>query len=160
MERLDKVVDTVSAAVGSFRYAGFLIRFGAVIIDCLIVGAAVSIFSRVLGWHSYSYDFNEWSGWHWHYFYNQNNGTQFIVAWLYEALMTSSKYQATLGKMACGLKVVTEQGQKLSFANATGRYFAKILSAIILFIGYLMVIWDPRKQALHDKLAKTFVVYK
>jgi uncharacterized RDD family membrane protein YckC len=160
MERLDQIVETVSAAVSSFRYAGFLIRLGAFILDALIIGCAVSLFGSAFGWHSYYYNFHSWHNWHWHYFYNENNGTQFVVAWLYEALMTSSKYQATIGKMACGLKVITTDGKKLSFANSTGRYFAKFLSAIILFIGYLMVIWDPKKQALHDKLAKTYVVYK
>ena len=63
-----------------------------------------------------------------------------------------------VGKMAVGLRVVTEQGQRLSFANATGRYFAKFISAILLFIGFIMVAFTDRKRGLHDMIASTLVV--
>jgi uncharacterized RDD family membrane protein YckC len=53
---------------------------------------------------------------------------------------------------------VTEQGQRLSFANATGRYFAKFISAIILFVGFIMVAFTDRKRGLHDMIASTLVV--
>ncbi len=62
--------------------------------------------------------------------------------------------------MAVGMKVIDEHGQRISFGRATGRYFAKILSTLILFIGFIMAGFDSKKQALHDKLATTFVVYK
>jgi uncharacterized RDD family membrane protein YckC len=81
-----------------------------------------------------------------------------VIAWLYEALLTSSSRQATLGKTAMGLRVVDEQGRRISFARATGRHFAKILSAITLFIGYIMAGMTARKQALHDLVAGTFVI--
>ena len=49
-------------------------------------------------------------------------------------------------------------GVAATFGQATGRYFGKILSTVILFIGYLMMIWDEKKQTLHDKMANTLVV--
>ncbi len=79
---------------------------------------------------------------------------------LYFSLMESSKNQGTLGKMALGLKVVDRQGQRISFGKALGRYFSKILSVITLGIGYLMIIWDEKKQGLHDKVVDTYVIKK
>jgi uncharacterized RDD family membrane protein YckC len=81
-----------------------------------------------------------------------------VIDWLYFALQESGANQATIGKKAMGIKVTGLQGERISFANATGRYFAKIISGIILFIGYLMMLWDEKKQTLHDKMAGTLVV--
>lgn len=81
-----------------------------------------------------------------------------MIGWLYFALMESSERGATLGKMALGLRVVTSDGQRLSFLNATGRYFAKIISAIILFIGFIMIGFTDRKRGLHDMIAGTLVI--
>jgi uncharacterized RDD family membrane protein YckC len=78
--------------------------------------------------------------------------------WIYFAAQESGNSQATIGKKALGIKVTNEQGQKITFGQATGRYFGKILSGIILFIGYLMMLWDDKKQTLHDKLAGSYVV--
>ena len=80
-----------------------------------------------------------------------------ICAILYYAYFESSTKQATLGKMVMKLKVVGKDGERISFANAIGRYFAKILSGI-LYIGYIMIAFDSKKQGLHDKLASTYVV--
>jgi uncharacterized RDD family membrane protein YckC len=88
------------------------------------------------------------------------NVVSIVIAWLYEAMFTASSYQATPGKMAVGLRVVDQYGQRLGFGRATGRHFAKILSGLICAIGYIMAGWDERKQALHDKLASTYVIYK
>src|SRR5204863_8182892 len=73
-----------------------------------------------------------------------------VVTWLYFALMESSPRGATVGKMALGLRVVDEQGNRISFMRATGRFFAKIVSSIILFIGFLMIAFTDRKRGLHD----------
>lgn len=80
-----------------------------------------------------------------------------LMYWLYFAIQESSSSQASLGKKAMGLKVINEQGQQISFGQATGRHFGKLLSFLILMIGYLMMVWDDRKQTLHDKMANTFV---
>ena len=60
--------------------------------------------------------------------------------------------------MALGLKVTDLQGKRISFARATGRHFAKLLSGMILLIGYIMAGLTERKQALHDMIAGTLVV--
>jgi len=83
-----------------------------------------------------------------------------VISWLYWAGLESSGQQATLGKMALGLKVTDLQGEPISFARATGRYFGKFLSALIFCIGFMMAGWTARKQALHDIMAGTLVVKK
>lgn len=83
-----------------------------------------------------------------------------VSQWLYFSLMESSKYQGTLGKIALNIKVVDYQGGRISFLRATGRYFSKIISAIIFMIGYIMAGFTAKKQALHDIIAETYVIKK
>ena len=84
----------------------------------------------------------------------------FVAMWLYFALMESSKLQATLGKMIIGVVVSDLDGNRISFGRATGRYFGKAVSTVILMIGYMMAGWTGRKQALHDIMAKCLVIRK
>ena len=83
-----------------------------------------------------------------------------IIGWLYFALMLSSSKQATLGMMAVGLRITDLQGRRISFARATGRHFASLVSQITLFIGYLFILWTEKKQTLHDLMAGTLVLTK
>ena len=82
----------------------------------------------------------------------------FVLTWLYFAGLESSAWQATVGKRATRLLVTDRMGQRLSFGRATGRFYAKALSALPLLIGYLVAAFTPRKQALHDLIAGTLVV--
>jgi uncharacterized RDD family membrane protein YckC len=84
----------------------------------------------------------------------------YLSPWLYYSLMESSKYQATLGKIAVGIIVTNMDGARITFLNATGRFFGKILSSMPLGFGYLMAIYDPKFQALHDQLARTIVIHR
>ncbi|HEY0199545.1 MAG TPA: RDD family protein [Rhodanobacter sp.] len=81
-----------------------------------------------------------------------------IMTWLYFSICESSAWQGTVGKLALGIRVTNDRGARISFLHATGRYFAKYLSAIILGIGFLMVAWTRRKQGLHDIIAGTLVL--
>jgi uncharacterized RDD family membrane protein YckC len=83
-----------------------------------------------------------------------------VLHWLYYSLLESSAWQATLGKKALGLEVTDLDGNRISFGRATGRFFAKIISSLILFIGYIMAGFTEKKQALHDILAGTLVIRK
>ena len=82
----------------------------------------------------------------------------FVIAVAYFAGMESSDSQATLGKMAMGIKVTDLYGRRISFGRATGRFFGKILSSIILGIGFLMAAFTEKKQALHDMMSDTLVL--
>jgi len=68
------------------------------------------------------------------------------------------KFQATPGKMAMGLKLVRADGSPLSVGRIIGRYFAEIVSALILYIGYIMVGLDQEKKGLHDSICDTRVI--
>ena len=81
-----------------------------------------------------------------------------LLPWLYYSIMESSAKQATLGKLAFGIRVVNYEGNRISFGRATGRYFAKMLSGLIFSIGYIIAGFTPKKQALHDMIAGTLVV--
>ena len=81
-----------------------------------------------------------------------------VIAWLYFALCESSAWQATVGKLALGIRVTDMHGNRITLPRALGRYPAKILSFMILFIGVLMVAWTQRKQGLHDLICGTLVL--
>jgi len=146
-------------ATSAVRYGGFWIRFVAVIIDAVIVNVVVwpvsAIFALVIGVAGGAVSMPR-MGVHlvnlivvW--------ALSALGNWLYEAGMESSSRQATLGKMALGLKVTDLEGRRISFARATGRHFAKIVSGAILAIGFIMAGFTDRKQALHDMIAGTLV---
>ncbi len=81
-----------------------------------------------------------------------------VLTWLYFAFFESGKKQSTWGKRLLGIKVVGAQGQRISFARATGRFFAKTLSYMFFYIGFIMAGFTGRKRALHDMIAETYVV--
>lgn len=91
-------------------------------------------------------------------------GTYWLLAMciqiLYFSFMESSKFQATIGKMALGLIVTDLNGGKLDFTKAFIRNICKIISNVTLLIGYIMAGFTEKKQALHDMIASTLVVKK
>lgn len=134
------------------NYATFWQRLAAAIIDSIIVQIGISLLSFAVG-----------------LVYGLLGGGSggagalgvligLLGSWLYYALMESSAKQATLGKMAMSIYVTDLNGNKLTFGKATVRHFGKILSSLILLIGYLMVAFTEKKQALHDQLAGALVV--
>ena len=144
-------------------YAGFWERFAAVIIDAIILWIIDYFIGMIMGTPSseeilamsQSEGFSSTMR---ATYFSGSNMASLVVQWLYSALMVSGPWQATLGKRAVGIKVTGMNGERISFLNATGRFFATYLSFIIVFIGYLMMLWDDKKQTLHDKLAGTLVV--
>lgn len=83
-----------------------------------------------------------------------------VIALLYWTIMESSKYQATIGKLALGLKVTDMDGKSLDFVKALVRNLCKILSGMIMGIGYIIAGFTEKKQGLHDIIANTLVVKK
>ncbi|MCX8074803.1 MAG: RDD family protein [Clostridia bacterium] len=133
-----------------YVYAGFWLRFVALIIDGFVIFGISFVVGIIFGILFAQDGINE----------STSNILGTIIGWLYFSLMESSSNQGTVGKIAIGLKVVDLNGNRISFLRATGRYFAKILSSITLFIGYIMAGLTEKKQALHDMVASTLVVNK
>jgi uncharacterized RDD family membrane protein YckC len=120
------------------QYGGFWKRVVAWLIDTVVVSAATGIvIATTLG---------------------AGVVAVFFGHWLYEAFMVSSSWQATLGKRAMSLTVTDLQGRQVSFGRATGRYFAKWVSALFFGIGFLIVAFTEKKQGLHDMIARTLVL--
>ncbi len=78
----------------------------------------------------------------------------------YFAIMESSKYQGTIGKMIVGVIVTDTNGNRISFLRATGRYWAKIISYLTIYVGFIMAAFTNRKRALHDIIAGTLIIVK
>jgi uncharacterized RDD family membrane protein YckC len=139
----------MAAMTGTTTYAGFWRRVVAVIIDGLILSVVTVPLTLAVGAGDTYAEAARSSA---------ASSVSAVVTWLYYALMESSARQATLGKMALGIIVTDIEGRRIGFGKATGRHFAKILSALILGIGFLMVAFTQRKQGLHDILARTLVI--
>ena len=81
-----------------------------------------------------------------------------VWGWMYMAGLESSARQGTLGKMAVSVRVTDLLGRRIGFARATGRHFAKALSILTLFVGFVMAAFTPARRALHDFVAGTRVI--
>jgi uncharacterized RDD family membrane protein YckC len=154
---IQKLAEGAKLNTGEMAYAGFWTRFAAVFIDGLILGAfnlmtngigAALVIPAMRGSP------------------NAALGIQLVlmcvnlaVGMSYETLMIG-KYGATVGKMVMKIRVITAEGQKVSYLRALGRYFAKLLSGMTLMIGYLMAAFDDEKRTLHDRICNTRVIVK
>ena len=155
------VAPSMISGVLAQQYGGFWIRFVASIIDgavmnIVIIPVFVALFFGYFATHHPQPGQPPDAG-----FFVLIGLVWILVVvgiWLYDALMTSSSKQGTLGKMVMRLKVTDMNGGRISFGRATGRHFAKAFLSGILAIGFIMAGFTDRKQALHDMLAGTLVV--
>lgn len=146
------------------EYAGFWMRFLAFFVDSIILGVVSMVFNTVL-LSPFVTDMQQSAPGQEEVLTSGMMTTLvliyilgIVINWLYFTVFEASSKQATPGKMLVGLKVTDSHGDRLSFARANGRYWGKILSFIILFIGFIMAGFTEKKQALHDLIASTLVV--
>lgn len=130
------------SAAAPFVYMGFWIRFLAAFLDLMLVYLPIFILSYAIS------------------FFTQISTLSYLINLCIVIFMIflDGVKGGTPGKLILGLRIVDEEGKFIGIPNAFLRYIGKILSGAILGIGYLMIVWDEKKQGLHDKLAKTFVV--
>jgi uncharacterized RDD family membrane protein YckC len=142
-------------------YAGFWLRFVAWFIDFLLLAIILGIFN-VLVEFGHPFAPRHFYGPRFYFFFpfSLHNAVEWSVAWIYFAAMESSQLQATLGKLALGLAVTDMNGQRISFARASGRYWSKLISEFTFGIGYMMAGWTQQKQALHDIVASCLVIQR
>lgn len=81
-----------------------------------------------------------------------------LVAWGAYEIWFIGRFGATPGKMICKMKVVTPEGRAISYGRSTARFFAKQLSGMICYVGYIMALFDKDRQTLHDRICNTRVI--
>jgi uncharacterized RDD family membrane protein YckC len=148
------------------HYAGFWPRVGAQVLDQLVIGIPFNVLTGLfISYHQPQVKTTTDAAGKQAIHFSGDWGTfglLLLASWLitlvYTTALICSPRQATLGKMALGLIVTDDQGERVTIARALIRYVANLLNVLTLGIGYLMVIWTPRKQALHDRIAGTLVV--
>jgi uncharacterized RDD family membrane protein YckC len=156
----------------AWRYGGFWIRFGARFIDGLIFAVPMVIFfamfipsliraGRQAGHPAQPPNLFAVSGFITFFL------IMFVAGGFYEILML--KYRSgTLGKMACGLKVIRSDGRSLSWGVCFGRFFMwnvvtsgiPYLNTVLMLVTAIMLGVDDEKRALHDRVCDTRVIYK
>lgn len=119
--------------LSSFPRATFLRRLGALLLDLFLVTAITLAFFEI------------------------HPGRSFVLLLVYRVALWSWK-TTTVGGIICGLRVVRTDGKPLAFTDALVRGLASILSAAAAGLGWLWILWDPERQAWHDKIAGTVVV--
>lgn len=153
------------------QYAGFVTRFGALLIDFLlvlattvIIGISIDFLLRFFN----LYDFLQ------QVVANLTARSDFLailfrilasfatfyfIFFLYYVTLHTAAAGITIGKAVMGLRVVRMDGVPLTFGRCTRRYLTFLLTALPLFAGQLWVIVDDRRQGWHDKLSNTCVIY-
>ena len=143
-------------APASQLFAGFWRRFGAAAIDTVLAFAMVGIAQSILRFVTAFTLVGD----------NVGFGLVIVLAglvalllpWAYYVILTGIRGQ-TVGKMALGIKVVDVNGNIPGLGRAALREIVgKIISGLVLWLGFLWTIWDPNKQGWHDKLASTYVI--
>jgi uncharacterized RDD family membrane protein YckC len=140
---------------GHVVYAGFWKRVAASVIDSLAIGIPVGIVAAILGGLAGG-GFSSLETF---------NAVQTLSSYLLGAIAfawfhSSAGLLATPGKLAVGIKVVRTDGDKITFLRGFGRYWAYLLSSLLLCIGLIMAAFTERKQGLHDLMCDTLVVDK
>lgn len=128
-------------------FAGFWIRFGALLIDSVVVGAVTQVLTTVGFAVSTGFGVLTWLA-------------GFVGGVAYYAILEGGLTGQTLGKKICSIRVVDAATFQpgIGAGRGVGRYFARWLSALPLGLGYLWMLWDENKQTWHDKLCTTVVV--
>jgi uncharacterized RDD family membrane protein YckC len=157
-------------AAPALAYAGFWLRFLAYVIDAIVlgiftvpilVGAAMmmGLGAAISSLPRHGDPFAEGFPAVFAGFISIFFLVALVGGWLYHALLESSEWQATTGKKVLGLAVTDLGGARISFGQASGRHFAKLISgAIPLGIGYIIAGFTEKKQAIHDMLASCLVL--
>ncbi len=120
--------------------AGFWRRFAGAFID----GILLSIVSRVLEAVTST---------------AAGSGIGLVLSIVYFTVLIGSNRGQTLGQMALGIRVIDfNTGGPIGYGRAFIRWLVSIISALVLLLGYLWMIWDKEKQCWHDKAANDVVV--
>ncbi len=150
-------------AASEMRYAGFWMRVAAYVIDMVIltvVTLPLSIWLNFKMQQALAFQGGQTPNWaefagYWAMSMAWSTGITILYGWLFVG-----RYGATPGKMLLKLKVVTEDGGRVSYLRALGRQGGQLVSSFTCMIGFLLPLFNDEKRALHDYICKTRVIYK
>ena len=146
-------VSDIEMSASDVSYAGFWRRFGAFVIDTVLL---MAIIYPLLLWIYGLDSFLDANG------PIVKGPADLLISWVFPIVATLIfwKYrQATPGKMLLKIKIVDARTLgPLSTGQLFGRYFAYIVSTLPMFLGFFWIGWDARKQGWHDKLAGTVLI--
>ncbi len=147
-------VDAIPAPTQVFtaRYAGFWRRFAALLIDWFVFSSIEIFIAAARGIPLNARPSTEPEVVAKAFLIN------LVVFWLYWSISESSPWQATIGKRAMDIYVTDLKGRRIGFAKASGRFFGKLISGLVLGFGFIMMGFTERKQALHDQFAGCLVI--
>lgn len=131
-----------------WRVLAYIIDYGLLIMSFIILGSIYYVIYEVVNKSYPDSDLNS----------KIESLIQMAAFIVYHALCESSKLRGSIGKVACKLCVVNADGVSLTFQQALGRNAGKLLSGLILGLGFLRVLWDDKRQGWHDELAKAYVI--
>jgi uncharacterized RDD family membrane protein YckC len=143
---------SAAGRVAPVVYGGFWRRFVAALLDTILLYFPAATVRVVLGLSATGmFDPETASSW-------VATTFEFVLDFIYATAFQCSPARATLGMQLMDLHVTDLNGDRISFARATGRYFATLLSIVTFGVGYLLQLFTSRRQTLHDLLAGTVVV--
>ena len=139
-------------------YAGFFVRLSAYLIDWVIVGAAL-LMIRIPVWIASLSGTADFLLWDFIFQYSVYDIVLYLLKVAYFVLLTYFT-GSTLGKKLLQIRVISTENRKPTFFEIVFREsVGKFLSALILYVGYIMIGADKTKRGLHDILSDTYVVY-
>lgn len=138
------VSDDVPEGMTALEIASAGQRFGAFLVDFVIsvlVGIAGSAIGSVISGDLIAI-----------------NTLVSIGYWIVVLILVATRGQSP-GKMVIGIKIVKTDGRSIGFGTTLLReIIGKIISSIIILLGYIWILFDGQRQGWHDKIASTYVV--
>jgi uncharacterized RDD family membrane protein YckC len=142
----------VAERIVRVTYGGFWRRVLAVLLDTILLYFPAATVRVMLGLSATGiFDPDTSSSW-------VATSFEFLLDFVYATAFLCSPARGTLGMQVMDLHITDLKGDRISFARATGRYFATLLSILTFGIGYLLQLFTSRRQTLHDLVAGTLVV--
>nr|WP_026682071.1 RDD family protein [Priestia megaterium] len=140
----------------NYKPAGFWIRVLASLLDSLLISVLAAMIAAMINGQDFVF------------FYSQteidpstsDTWASIIYIIVFIIIFTATKWKGSPGKIICNIQVVNTNMTQISIWKSIGRYLSYFVSALTLFIGYLLAGWNEEKKALHDMICQTRVVYR
>lgn len=145
-----------TGAVPAFRYAGFWIRLPAAVIDGILmiaVSTAIDVATGATFLQSIGVRESDWGTRDWVLL-----AVDLVLDTTYQVVLVT-RYGGTVGKLLCGIRVITADGRRLTYAHSLARALAQYVSLLPCGLGFVLAAFDSQKRALHDMICNSRVIW-